>query len=497
MVDGNERFRWVGLLGGLFLFALLLMLPAPEGLSTSAWRTAAVGVLMGSWWITEAVPIAVTAFLPLVLFPVLGVAEIGDAAGPYANPLIFLFLGGFVIAQGMQKWGLHRRIALNIIRTLGSKPTAIVAGFMVSTAFLSMWVSNTATALMMLPIALSIIELVPAGGPSESEVRDRKNFSLAILLTIAYSASIGGMATLIGTPTNALLAGFLDETYGYRISFVQWMLAGVPLMLVGLVLTYWVLTRVLFPVYMKELPGGRAVLDDELQLLGPISRPEVMVAAVFGLVALLWIFRPLLSGSLPGMSDTGIAMFGAVLLFLLPVNAAKGEFVLDWRTAERLPWGVLILFGGGLSLAASIQNTGLATWIGSGLSGISTWPVLLIVLAVLIMIVFLTELTSNTATAAAFLPIVAAVSIGIGQNPLMLAIPTVLGASCAFMLPVATPPNAIVYGSGALTIPQMARAGIWLNVLFILLITVLTYTLVFPVFNVEPGTVPVWATTPG
>jgi sodium-dependent dicarboxylate transporter 2/3/5 len=484
------------MLGGMVLFVLILLLPVPEGLSLAGWRTAAVAVFMGAWWITEAVPIAVTAFLPLVLFPLLGVADIGGAAEPYANPLIFLFLGGFVIAQAMQKWGLHRRIALSIIHAIGTKPTSIVAGFMVSTAFLSMWVSNTATSLMMLPIALSIIELVPEAGSKESDVYDRKNFSIAILLTIAYSASIGGMATLIGTPTNALLAGFLDETYGYRISFVQWMIVGVPLMVVGLAATYWVLTRVLFPVRMRELPGGRAVLDGELRQMGRITKPEVMVALVFGMVAFLWIFRPLLSGLMPGMSDTSIAMFGAVVLFLLPVNATKGEFVLDWRTAERLPWGVLILFGGGLSLAAAIQNTGLAAWIGSGLSGISTWPLVLVVVAVLILIVFLTELTSNTATAAAFLPIVAAVSVGIGQNPLLLAIPTVLGASCAFMLPVATPPNAIVYGSGALTIPQMARAGIWLNFLFIVLITVLTYTLVIPVFDVEPGTVPVWATPP-
>ena len=474
----------------------MMALPAPSGLSPEAWRTAAVGVLMAAWWITEAIPIAVTAFLPLVLFPLLGVADVGAAAAPYANPLIFLFLGGFIIAQAMQKWGLHRRIALGIIRGIGTRPSAIVAGFMLSTALLSMWVSNTATALMMLPIAYSLIEL--AGPPSDDpeRERDRNHFAIGLLLAIAYSSSIGGMATLIGTPTNALMAGFLDEAYGFRIGFVQWMLVGVPLMVIGLALTYLALTRFIYPLRASSLPGGEEVLGQALRRLGPISRAERMVAFVFGLVALLWITRPLFDDLLPGISDTGIAVFGAVLLFLLPVDVRSGSFLLDWKTAEQLPWGVLLLFGGGLSLAASIQDSGLASWIGNGLSGISAWPLLAIVLVVVVVIVALTELTSNTATAAAFLPIMAAVAVGIDQNPLLLAIPTALAASCAFMLPVATPPNAIVYGSGRLTIPQMARAGVWLNVVFSILITALTFTLVMAVFGVESGVVPDWVPTP-
>ncbi|HET6567389.1 MAG TPA: DASS family sodium-coupled anion symporter, partial [Rhodothermales bacterium] len=462
------------------------------GLSTAGWHTAAVGLLMAVWWMTEALPIAATSLLPLVLFPLLGIATMADAATPYANPLIFLFLGGFLIALAMEKWGLHRRIALNILRAVGTRPGAVIAGFMISTGFISMWVSNTATALMMLPIALSVVTLMRSQSGSLEPSRDERNFGLVLMLTIAYSSSIGGMATLIGTPTNVFMAGFMQEAYGFRMSFVGWLMVGVPLVLVGLPLTYGVL-RLVFPVRMKTLPGGDAFLRRELAGLGSISKPEVMVAVVFGLVAVLWITSPLMERMVPGISDTGIAMFGALLLFVLPVDAAKGMFVLDWQTAERLPWGVLLLFGGGLTLAAAIQGSGLATWIGTQLSGVGSWPMVTVVLLTAFVITFLTELTSNTATAAAFLPIVAAVAAGIGENPLLLVIPTTLSASCAFMLPVATPPNAIVYGSGYVSIGQMARAGIWLNVAFALLITLLTYTLVLLAFHVTPGVLPDWA----
>jgi sodium-dependent dicarboxylate transporter 2/3/5 len=483
--------QWIGLMAGLVLFFILLLAPVPAGLTLPAWRTAAVGVLMAVWWMTEAIPISVTALLPLVLFPVLGISGIGEAAGPFANPLIFLYLGGFIIAVAMERWNLHRRIALNLIRLIGVRPRSIIASFMISTAFLSMWVSNTATALMMLPIGLSVVQL--AGGKKGATGGEASNFAVALMLAIAYAASIGGMATIIGTPTTAVLVGFMSETYGFEISFAQWMMVGLPLALIGLPITHVVLTRVTYPVRLKELIGGKALIDAELRKLGRITRPEQMVAVIFTGVALLWITRPFMAAYIPGLSDTGIAMFGAVLLFLIPVDWRRGLFLLDWQSAERIPWGVLLLFGGGLSLAAAISSTGLATWIGNSLSGISTWPIVLTILLVVILIILLTELTSNTATAAAFLPVVASVAIGIGQNPLMLAVPAVLAASCAFMLPVATPPNAVVYGSGFLTIPQMVRAGSVLNILFVLLLTAFAYTLVTLVFDVQLGVVPAWA----
>lgn len=492
--DGSGGLRrWIGFFGGAVLFVGMVLMAPPDGLTVPGWRTAALGLLMGIWWITEALPIAVTSLLPLVFLPLLQIADIDDAAAPYANPLIFLFLGGFVLALGMEKWGLHRRIALNVVHRIGTRPDAIVAGFMVSTGFISMWVSNTATALMMLPIGMSVVQVFRArvaGHPDRA--KDERNFSAMLMLTIAFASSIGGMATLIGTPTNALFAGFLDETYGLRISFVQWMAVGVPLILVGLPLTFFLL-KLLFPVRLERLPGGEELVRGELERIGRITRPEIMVAITFGCVALLWITRPLIEDVVPGISDTGIAIFGAVSLFILPVDARRGEFVLDWQTAERLPWGALLLFGGGLSIAAAIQTTGLGAWIGQQMSGIGDWPAILILLVVVSVVVVASELTSNTATAAAFLPIVGAVAIGIGENPLLLLIPTVLAASCGFMLPVATPPNAIVYGSGAVDIRQMVRAGLWLDVLFILLVTAFAYTLVLFVFDIVPGVIPEWA----
>ncbi len=488
-----ERRQWIGLVLGPALFLLLWALPVPAGLEAAAWRTAAVGALMAVWWITEAIPIPATALLPLVLFPVLGIGGIREAAAPYANPLVFLFMGGFMLALGMQRWGLHRRIALNIIRRIGTRPRSIVAGFMIATALLSMWVSNTATAMMMLPIGLSVIELVRPGRTAAEAVADGQPFAVALMLGIAYAASIGGLGTTIGTPTNAFMVGFMDEAYGYQIGFAQWMLVGLPIVLVGIPLAFWVLTRLVFPVKIDTLPGGRRLIEAELEQLGPIGRGEALVAGVFGAVALLWITRPLLAGLVPGLSDAGIAMLGAVLLFLLPVDLPRGVFVLNWRTAEELPWGVLILFGGGLSLAAAINDTGLAAWIGAALGGIGSWPAWLVLLVITSVVIFLTELTSNVATAAAFLPILASAATGLGENPLLFVVPAAIASSCAFMLPVATPPNAIVYGSGVLTVPQMARAGIWLNVLFVLLAVGVTYTLAGVVFDMDLGTVPSWA----
>lgn len=488
--EGRLRRRG-GLVAGLVLFVGVLLAPAPEGLTPSAWKTAAVGLLMACWWITEALPIAATALVPLVLFPVLGVRSIDAAAAPYANPLIFLFLGGFVVAVAMQRWNLHRRIALSIVQRVGTRPQRIVIGFIIASAFLSMWVSNTATALMMLPIGLSVIDLTHER-LEEGRDPDALNFGIVMVLVIAYACNVGGMGTLIGTPPNALLAGFMSESYGVEIGFAQWMALGVPLVLIALPLVYYVLLWV-FPLRLDTLPGGEAIITEEMRKLGAMTTAEKRVALVFGGTAAFWIFRPLLGQVVPGLSDAGIAMAAALVLFVIPAGMGEGRRLLNWDEAEELPWGVLLLFGGGLSLAAAIEETGLATWIGDGIGQLGGWPILAVILLATALIVLLTEITSNTATTAAFLPIMAAVAISIGQNPLLLIVPAALAASCAFMLPVATPPNAIVYGSGLISIPEMSRAGLWLNVLFIFVITLTAYTLLGVAFAVELGEMPAWA----
>jgi len=488
--DASGRRQRIGLILGPAACALMLFLPAPDGLSAAGWHTAAMAVLMAVWWISEALPIPATSLLPLVLLPLFGAGTIQEAAEPYANPLIFLFLGGFLIATAMQRWGLHQRIALHIIRRVGTGPRALVAGFMLSSAFLSMWVSNTATALMMLPIGLSVVQLADE---ADIDPALHRPFALALLLGIAYGANIGGMATLIGTPPNALLAGFIEAQYGQTITFTRWLGVGLPLVIITLPLTFLLLTRFIFPLHLKTLPGGRALIDTRLAALGRMSTGERWVGVVFTGTALLWIIRPLLEDVIPALSDTGIAMAGGLLLFVIPVDLKRGVFVHSWEAARRLPWGTLLLFGGGLSLASAFVRTNLSTWIGEQLNAIGYLPVLVVLLIVITIVVFLTELTSNVATAAAFLPVLAALALGIGQNPLLLTIPAVLGASCAFMLPVATPPNAIVYGSGYISTPEMAKAGLWLNLLFIGVITLLAYTLLLTIFEVQIGVVPAWA----
>jgi sodium-dependent dicarboxylate transporter 2/3/5 len=474
----------IGLATGPLLGAAMLLLAPPEDMSVLAWRTAAVGVLMAVWWVTEALPIAATALLPIVLLPVLGIADIAAATAPYANPVIYLFLGGFLIAMALESCGLHRRLALGILSVVGTRPANLILGFMAATAFISMWVSNSATVVMMLPMATSVMALSrgAAGGPGDAPGRA---FEVALLLGIAYAGNIGGLGTLIGTPPNALLAGFMSATYGVHIGFLEWMVLGVPIVLVALPFAWFVLTRWLFPVGPAPFAGGATMLRDEWRALGPMSRAEWTVGTITALTAAAWVTRPLVEQWIPAVTDTGIAITGALLLFVVPLTWRPLRVALTWTQAEQLPWSVLILFGGGLSLAAAIQQTGLAGWIGGELSALGGWPVFTVILAVTTVVIFLTELTSNTATAAAFLPVVASLAVGIGADPLLLAIPTALAASCAFMLPVATPPNAIVYGTGALTIPQMARAGVWMNLFFMALLPLVTYFLAGLIFTLR------------
>jgi sodium-dependent dicarboxylate transporter 2/3/5 len=493
---GGPTRQRIGLVLGILLFGIILVAPPPDGLSAAGWRAAAVAALMAVWWITEAIPVYATGLLPLALFPLLGVVDIGTAAAPYANPLIFLFMGGFMIALAMQRWGLHTRIALSLLSLTGTQARNLVGGFMLATALLSMWVSNTATTMMMLPIALSVLALLKA------EAGDRQTlpgFNTALVLAIAYGANIGGLGTLIGTPPNALLAAYFDETYGVTIGFAEWMMVGLPLSFVLLILTWLLLTRVLHPMPNTHIEGADTILDHARSSLGPVSHGERVVAIAFGTAAFLWVFRPVLTKLLPWLtlSDAGIAMTVALALFLVPSGEKPPhggiDGVLNWDWASRLPWGVLLLFGGGLSLAGAAGASGLSTWIGNGMAAWGDLPTVLLLLAVVTVVVFLTEVTSNTATTATLLPLLAVAAIAIGENPLLLCIPAALAASCAFMLPPATPPNAIVFGSGQVTIPQMARAGVWLNVMSIMILVIASYLLVVPVFDVVPGRVPVWA----
>ena len=483
----------LGLYLGPGAAAALLLLSPPEGLSPSAWRAAAVGVLMAVWWVTEAIPISATALLPLVLFPALGVAGIDAAAAPYANPLIFLFMGGFLLTLAMQRWGLHRRIALNVIGRVGTHPASLVGGFMMATAFISMWVSNTATTVMMLPIGLSVVELARQQEGGEG---DHAPFAGALLLGIAYAASLGGFSTLIGTAPNALFAGFMRETYGYEVGFGRYMLVGVPMMLVTVPLCWLLLTRVVFPLRSRELPGGRELIGRELAGLGRVSGPEWTVMAVFLTAVVLWISSPWLARALPdgAISDAGIAVGAALLLFLAPAGGGRGRAVLTWEEGIRLPWDVLLLFGGGLSLADALTKTGLARWIGVQLEGLSALPMPVLILLVVATIAMLSEIASNTATAAAFLPVVGSLAVGIGENPLLLVLPATLAASCGFMLPVATPPNAIAFGTGHVSVRQMARAGWMLDLICILAVVAVTYLTVLWAFDVRIGELPAWAT---
>jgi len=482
--QGYRPAQRVGLFAGGAAFIVMLVLPAPSGLGTEGWRTAAVAVLMAVWWMTEALPIPATALLPLALFPALGVLGASQASAPYANELIFLFMGGFLLAVTMEKWGLHKRIALQIMSWVGTGPTRLVLGFMLATAFISMWISNTATAAMMLPIAIAVGEML--------RPQDQKDgvyhFGIALMLGVAYAASLGGVATLIGTPPNAVLAAAVSELLGRQIGFVQWMGVGVPVSAIMIPAAWLLLTRVLHPP--GDLHGDAAsIIQAERDALGSPSRGEKLTGAVFALTALAWVLRaektiggvtiPGLETLMPEVRDSTIAMAAAAVLFVLPAGKlSSGEFCLDWKTARRIPWGVLVLFGGGLSLAVAMEQSGLASWIGGVVATFRSVPTWVVVAAVATLIVFLTELTSNVATTSMAMPVMAGAAAGLGMEPLHLMVTAALAASMAFMLPVATPPNAIVFSSGYLTIPQMARAGFLLNLTAIVTITLISELLI-------------------
>jgi sodium-dependent dicarboxylate transporter 2/3/5 len=455
----------VGLWLGLGMFALLLWLPAPAGFAPAAWRAAALATLMAVWWATEALPIAATAMLPLAAGPLLGIVPVERAGHGYGSSTIFLILGGCLLALALERWQLHRRIAFYIVARAGSSARRLVLGMMSATAFVSMWVSNTSTTLMMLPVAVSIAGLV---APDHEQASDeRRNFSTAIVLCVAYAATIGGLATLIGTPTNALAVAFMDQTYGVRPSFAEWLVFGVPCSLVLLVGAWWVLVAFSHPFHLPDVARARDLVSAEAHALGPLTVPERRVAVIGAAAAVAWVASPWLK-ALPGLgalSDMGIAMLAGLALFLVPSGVPRGGTLLHGQDFRRLPWDTLFLFGGGLALAALIQDSGLSGHIGDLLGGIAGWPPLVVTGVVVLVVILWTEFTSNVATAATFMPVLAALATATGQPVLDLVVPAAVAASCGFMLPVGTAPNAIVYGSGRVRMRDMMRAGFVVNIL--------------------------------
>jgi len=448
-----------------------MLLPNPEALSIEAQRAAAIFVWMGIWWATEAVPIAITALIPLVFFPLLGVSSIEATAAPYANKNVFLFLGGFFLSIAIQKCNLHKRIALTVLRFTGTGGRSIIGGFMLSSCLLSMWIMNTSTTIMLLPIGLAIITVVKES-MHELSATDKMNFQVALLLGIAYAANIGGIATLIGTAPNMALNGFMEEQYGVSISFLDWMKVGLPVSLILLPMSWFTLTRISFPVNFETSSETQETIQIMREGIGKTKTPEKRVFVIFLMTALLWVFRSPINNipGMEGLTDPGIAMLCGLTLFLTPSGGNQEHNLLEWKDAEKgVPWGILLLFGGGLTLAAAAQNTGLAAWIGNLMPvGLS---IVLLVVIFSALIIFLTELTSNLATTATFLPIVAVIATQFGFNPLLLTASIAIAASCAFMLPVATPPNAIVFGSELIKVPQMMRAGIAINIIAIVIVS--------------------------
>ena len=539
----------IGLLLGPLLFVLMLLFVDLDPDNPQVTRMAAVILLMAIWWITEAIPLAATALLPIVLFPLFGIMRgrevpagvsvtypesidpaqvdvvFANVANQYMDWIILLFMGGFMIAAAVEKWNLHKRIALHILRVIGGQPHRLVLGFMLATGFLSMWLSNTATAMMMMPMGMSLIllyEELNAAAVARGEQVDSRaaNFSLTLLLGIAYSASIGGFATLIGTPPNGLLVTQLSQLFpeGPGITFSSWMIFALPMSACYMVLAWLLLTRFVFPLPAATPFSGKAFIRDEIDKLGPMTSAEKRVAGVFFTVAVLWMtrkerlfgpdvdvfgwsyfldqfLRSIGSDPVGYLIDDGtVSIAMALTLFIIPAGRANGERLLNWDDAKRIPWGILLLFGGGLAIAKGFTTSGLSTYIAAQLEVLmGDANPLVIVMSTVAFITGLTEVASNTATISLSLPIMASLSQAIGVHPLLLLIPTTLAASCAFMLPVSTPPNAIVYGSGRVPIMKMVVAGIWLDALSVVLLTGFVYTLGHLVFNVL-GAMPAWAT---
>ena len=495
----------IGLLLGPLLFILMLTLPVKtENLEIN--RMAAIAILMVVWWITEAIPIPATSLIPVALFPVIGIMNGNEVCLHYMNSYIFLFLGGFIIALALERWQLHKRIALHTIHILGDQPKRIILGFMLAVSFLSMWISNTAAAMMMLPIAMSVISLVnlnefdKKSGDNSIPPKFKTNFPIALMLAVAYGASIGGVGTLVGTPPNLVFSQIftMEFPHNTEITFSKWLVIGIPFTIIFLSLTWFLLVFIIYPLGKEKIISGSVIIKDELEKLGPITLAEKRLLVIFIATAVAWIFRKEISISpaiiLPGWSsilgltevnDGTVAIFMAIFLFLIPAGNKKGERLMDWDTAKRLPWGILLLFGGGFALAAGFSSSGLSDLIGKQLVFLSKAPHIIIILCVSLLVTFLTEMTSNTATIQVILPIMAGLTRGMAMDPLVLMLPATISASCAFMLPVATPPNAVIFGSGKVPIIKMVKAGIILNFVGVIVVLIVVYFFAIPAFNIK------------
>ena len=467
------KIKKIGLVLGPTIFIVVLNFFHLEGLSKEANAILASTLWIAIWWITEAIPIAATALLPIVLFPLSGGLELSQTTSSYGHKFVFLFLGGFILAIAIEKWNLHKRIALHIINLVGTNIVNIILGFMIATAFLSMWISNTATAVMILPVGIAVV-LQLQDNPNTIE-NENSIFSKALMLAIAYSASIGGMASLIGTPPNLVLAGVLEKSYGIELTFAKWFSFGFPISISLLIIAWLYLTKFAFKFKLREFPGGISEIKKQLNKLGKISFEEKMVLAVFLITAVAWISRSLfLNQIIPSIDDTIIAIISAIILFILP-SRNKNEALLSWTDAVKLPWGILILFGGGMAIALGFENSGLALWLGEQLKLLETIPLIILLLFIIGFVNFLTEITSNLATTAMLLPVLVSLANATGIHYNYLLVGATVAASCAFMLPVATPPNAVVFGSGYLRIKDMLKIGILMNIMSIILLTLIVY----------------------
>lgn len=474
------NIRIVGLFLGPALFIIISELHVLGGVDPKAWKVLGLAAWMILWWILEVAPMAVTALLPIVVFPAISVFTLSEATAPYASPIIFLFMGGFFIALGLEEHGLHRRIALNLVRMTGTSANGIILGFMLATSLLSMWISNTASTIMMLPIATSVVGLIE----QNNNKKGLSAFSLSLMLGIAYSANIGGMATIIGTPPNVVFVGYVKELLGFDVDFAKWLLIGIPISGTLVAITYFLLTRVLYPSHLGKIEHADELISLELSNLGKMTREEKLVAIIFATTALLWIFKAPINKLLPSpiLNDTATAMIGGILMFTVPRSFSKAEFLVPWSATSRLPWGILLLFGGGMTLAKGMETTGLIDLIGTTVAENQLSTVVVFVILITTML-FMTEVMSNVALATILLPVTIAIGKGYGIDPFILAIPVAMASSCAFMMPISTPPNAIVFSSGKITVKQMMRAGFLLNIISILVLLLASFTLIPLVFS--------------
>lgn len=483
MTEDNQVWKKAGIVLGPTLFILIYVLSPIGDLSQNAITVLSLGAWMVTWWVTEAIPIPVTAMLPLVVFPVMGVSKMSEAAQPYGDPVVFLFMGGFILALGLEKYNLHLRIALNLIRLTGTSGNGIILGFMIATALISMWISNTATAIMMLPIASSVTHLLAKELGKENDPRFSK-FATGLMLGIAYSASIGGMGTIIGTPPNVVMVGYMKRMYNMDVPFTDWMMVGVPIMLLVLAACYFIITKILYRNHLASIPGSKVLIQNKLAELGTLSREEKRVLIIFSFTCFFWIFRQNINGLIGKslLDDTGIAMAGGILMFLTPVNIKKMQFLLTWEDMKQMQWGILLLFGGGLALAEGMEQSGLVQKVGEYFSGQNQINGIALIFFLTLISMALTELMSNVALVTIFVPVVFGIAEGFHINPIWLAMPVTFAASCAFMMPISTPPNAILFASGYIRMKEMIKTGLLLNLFSLVIIFLISITIMKTVF---------------